>query len=231
MKRTQLASVILILACSTLISGAVAVEPLTQTAVDTDVDARFEIVRAEAQQETEHDWAGTYFQGDGLGLNVSMVLAPQEGVAARWNGCLGRYGSNHGGIVREADGSLRFQFKHPNPAGFGGFPDNALPVRWADHHYLIPRAELVEFVNAINRGYEPRARAHGWFLLAEGDEHRPVSDLPALPPRYQQMIRTEALTTQVTAVHALADLQDEVYCSKQFRLELDRGSDDGLATG
>lgn len=231
MKRTQLVSVILILACSMLISGAVAVEPLTQTEVDTDVDARFEIVLAEAQQATEHDWAGTYYQGDGLGMNVSMVLAPQEGVAARWNGCLGRYGSNHGGIVSESDGGLRFQFKHPNPAGFGGFPDNVLPVRWADRHYLIPKSKLVEFVNAINRGYEPRAQSHGWFLLAQGDEHKPVAGLPALPPRYQQLIRTEALTMQVTDVHPLADLQNEVYCSKQFHVELDRGSGDGLVTG
>lgn len=232
MKRTQLVSIILILACSTLISGAVPVDPFAQmAAVGADVDARFEIIRVEAQQATEHDWAGTYYQGDGLGMNVSMVLAPQEGVAARWNGCLGRYGSNHGGIFRESDGSLRFQFKHPNPAGFGGFPDNAMPVRWADRHYLIPKSELVEFVNAINNGYEPRAQSHGSFLLAEGDQHKPVSGLPALPPRYQQLIRTEALTTQVTAVHELADLQNEVYCSKRFQLELDRGSDDGLVTG
>jgi hypothetical protein len=60
-----------------------------------------------------HPWAGRYYYGDGLGVNVALSLAPKSGFAFTWNGCLGLYDLNYGDVV-EVDGRIRLVFKYPN---------------------------------------------------------------------------------------------------------------------
>src|SRR6267143_4128952 len=36
-----------------------------------------------------HPWAGKYYYGDGLGVNVHLSLAPKSGFVFTWNGCPG----------------------------------------------------------------------------------------------------------------------------------------------
>lgn len=42
----------------------------------TPVEQRRLEVLAELETLRSHGWAGTYFHGDGLGMNVNLVLAP-----------------------------------------------------------------------------------------------------------------------------------------------------------
>src|SRR4051812_843941 len=39
------------------------------------------------------EWAGEYCCGDGLGMNVTIAIAPKTGVVYTWYGCLGLYDS------------------------------------------------------------------------------------------------------------------------------------------
>jgi hypothetical protein len=41
-------------------------------------------------------FAGNYYNGDGLGVNISLTLAPDGSYAATWHGCLGLYGEGSG---------------------------------------------------------------------------------------------------------------------------------------
>ena len=116
-------------------------------------------VQAEASQLPDHAWAGAYYAGDGLGMNVRLLVSPAAGVSATWHGCLGLYGSNEGLIQPQPDGSLKFAFNKPNENRFGGFPDAVLPVRWGERRYLIGNDQIDEFVSAINFGSEPRRSA------------------------------------------------------------------------
>ena len=90
---------------------------------------------------------------------------------------------------------------------------------------------MFDFVNAINRGYEPRSGVHGMFLLARGDEAKPVDGLPALPDRYLSAIRSQSLDAGVTSIESLPDYRSEGYCEKRYRLTLDHGAADGLVPG
>jgi hypothetical protein len=188
-------------------------------------------IRRELSSLDAHPWAGDYYEGDGLGANISLTLAPKTGVAATWTGCLGLYGANRGRIVENA-GRLQFGFEAPNDSGFGGFPDEVVPVAWSGRRYLLPEAEMVEFVNALHHGREPRDRLHGAFLLARGDEHKSVRGLPGLPDRYLRMIRREPLVVGVLDAQRIADekLRFDM-CAVRYRLTFDRGREDGLTEG
>ena len=195
------------------------------------VSERREAIAAELQQLPGHAWAAEYYEGDGLGANISLSLAPQSGVTALWTGCLGLYGSNEGRIQEQPDGRLRFRFNRANARGFGGFPADVVPVRWGARRYLIPDARMREFVNAINHGHEPRTMPHGRFLLARGDEAKPVTGLPALPDRFLQAIRHTPLDVGVLKVEPRPDNRGDGFCEKRYRVTVDHGNADGLVPG
>ncbi len=123
-------------------------------------EAKVEQQRVQIHKEIatiqRHTWAGEYYEGDGLGANIRMSLAPNAGVAATWHGCMGLYGANRGKVVMR-DGELRFEYEQPNRQGFGGFPDALRPVRWGARRYMIPNDKRIAFVNAINHRYDPLA--------------------------------------------------------------------------
>lgn len=205
-------------------------------AVQPDGDAA-ERRRAEIRKELaglgSHPWAGEYYEGDGLGANIALSLAPHAGMAATWNGCMGLYGANRG-RVEARDGTLRFVYDTPNTPGFGGFPDTVHPVRWGARRYLIPDAKMIAFVNAVHRGFEPRHDVHGMFLQADGDEKKPASGLPTLPPQFLALLRRQPLEAQVRSVDHVESKRDSMPslgCNHVYRLTLDRGANDRLAPG
>ena len=46
-------------------------------------------VQAEIKTLGKHPWAGEYYEGDGLGVGISLALAPKAGYVFEWHGCLG----------------------------------------------------------------------------------------------------------------------------------------------
>jgi hypothetical protein len=46
---------------------------------------------------------GTYVDGDGLGYNITLTLGPSGEYEARWNGCLGAYGTAKGTWAKVGD--------------------------------------------------------------------------------------------------------------------------------
>ncbi|MFP7723645.1 hypothetical protein [Lysobacter sp. A3-1-A15] len=50
---------------------------------------------------TPDELPGTYYSGDGLGRNITVVLRPDGSFSSNWQGCLGVYG--------QAEGSWRLQ--------------------------------------------------------------------------------------------------------------------------
>lgn len=200
---------------------------------ETAVEHQREAIDREIASLGAHAWAADYYEGDGLGANIALSLAPDSGVAATWHGCLGLYGANRGKVV-ERDGMLRFEFAESNPQGFGGFPDAVRPVRWGARRYLIPESKMIDFVNAVHRGFEPRHDVHGLFLLADGDEKRPVSGLPTLPPEVLALLRRQPLEASVRSVEGVEVKREKTAslgCNHVYRLTLDRGGRDRLAPG
>jgi hypothetical protein len=133
-----------------------------------------------------HEWAGDYYYGDGLGVNVSLMLAPKSGYLFEWNGCMGLYDRNYG-PVDFSNGRLRLTFTLPNSRErFRGIAGEFIPVAWGSREYLIPPDKVIDFCDDVKRGVEPRRGRHGQHLLRRGDETKLTTGSPTLPVEYEK---------------------------------------------
>lgn len=168
------------------------------------VKTRRERVQAQIERAPTNEWSAEYYEGDGLGVNTTILLDEAAGVAATWHGCMGLYGSNEGSVESKSQGRLALHYELPNGAPgeprFGTFPEGVHKVRWGERRYLLPEERGVEFVNAMHRGFEPRDSVHGMFLLARDDENKPVTGLPDLPPSLLALVRKRPLVLKVTRI-------------------------------
>jgi hypothetical protein len=158
------------------------------------------LIEREVRSLKGHAWAGDYYSGDGLGVNIDLHLAPTSGFVFRWKGCLGLYDLNYGDVVEE-DGRIKFIFRLPNEQkGFEGLAPEMFPVAWGQRHYLIPADDVIGFVNKINAGTEPRKGPSGMFLLRRGDERKAAPGFPVLPLGYASYLLAHPIVAEVSSI-------------------------------
>jgi hypothetical protein len=187
-------------------------------------------IQRELRHLEDDDWAGEYYFGDGLGVNVSLAVAPKSGFVFSWRGCLGLYDLNYGNVTF-TNGSVKLLFKYPNKReGFEGIAPELLPVRWGQRHYLIAVDRIVDFTNAINAGTEPGSLfggRSGRFLLRRGDESRAVVGRPSLPNEFLSYILAQPIKAKVSSVE-----QARVERSRRITyVRIDMGSAEGIKQG
>ncbi|HJT34141.1 MAG TPA: hypothetical protein VJ783_18990 [Pirellulales bacterium] len=154
------------------------------------------IILSEIASLNDHPWAGEYYCGDGLGVNISLVVAPKSGYLYEWRGCLGLYDRNYGPVAC-TDGRLRLVFQLPKRESSGGIADELIAVGWGPRQYLIPADEMVRFCNAVNDGSEPRAEIHGLYLLRHGDEEKAVTGIPVVPDEFKDYLLARPIEAEI----------------------------------
>ena len=160
-------------------------------------------ISTELEGLPKHAWAGSYYQGDGLGENVSLILAPKNGYVFEWHGCLGLYDRNYGNVTANHE-TIKLSFTFPNMRqGFQGIADEFLSISWGDRKYLIPKNDVIGFCNDVNSGDEPRKRVHGRFLLRDGDESIAVNGFPELPDKYNAYLLKRPIEAQIVKIGAI----------------------------
>jgi hypothetical protein len=191
-----------------------------------------ERILVEVKKLGEHEWAGEYYAGDGLGVNTTLSLAPDSGYVFEWQGCMGLYDRNYG-TVAWADDRIRLTFTHENQRrGFQGIAPELIPISWGSRHYLVPADEITKFCNHVNRGLEPREGSHGFHLLRDGDEGQAVTGLPNVPSKYRSYLLANPIEAKIMAVGpstlrpSLADWK-----FKDTPVTLDAGTVKGLKVG
>lgn len=160
--------------------------------------------------------AGTYYAGDGLGFNNTVVISEDGHFTHKWTGCQGTY-SNSAGEVGIANDALVFHTKDKDEQ----VPSKLIPVKWGNRLYLIDGADknMLAFCNAVNQGSEPRDKLHGMFYIRMGDEKKPVSNVPELATQWRDLILTHPVKGKITKV---LDAKN---------VEVNIGSASGLKTG
>jgi len=165
-------------------------------------------VEKEVRQSPGHPWAGEFYEGDGLGTNISLFLGPQSGFMYRWHGCLGLYGHNYG-TVSETDGEVVLHCAMKNVEGeFGNIYTRYIPVRWDKREYLVPAARMVDFCNDVNSSREPRAFAHGRFLLKADDWDLPVTGAPEVSPEFKDYLIDLPIRARIVEVQSIRERND-----------------------
>jgi hypothetical protein len=172
------------------------------------VDNRERAIEAELATLKGHDWAGRYYQGDGLGVSLNLTLAPKAGAIFRWHGCLGLYDQGRG-TVTERDGLLRIDWIIPGKGMAAAPPVELLVIRWDTRRYLVRPEEILEFCQRAvlddNRdaGHlrtgleEPRTGRHGFYYLRLGDESKPAKGKPVLPKGFEKYLAMKPIAAKI----------------------------------
>jgi hypothetical protein len=191
-----------------------------------------ENIQAEIKTLKTHEWAGKYYEGDGLGVNVSLILAPKSGFLFEWHGCLGLYDRNYGAVSLNKD-KVHLAFTLPNKRqGFQGIAQKLTPIAWGERTYLIPSDDIVGFCNEVNEGSEPRKGMHGSCLLREGDEKKEVKGFPTIPAEFKPYLLDHPIDAEIVSVGKYKTRPS--VCDWKFKdtpVVLNRGKSHGLLKG
>jgi len=161
------------------------------------LQTRESAIQNEIDELKSHPWAGRYLYG-GPFSRLQLTIAPESGFAFSSSGCVGIYGLNYG-TVQATDGMLKLVPQEKNRRGDPwGISTELLLVSWGERHYLIPVTQILEFINAINAGFEPRKTVSGFFFLKWGDEYKPVAGKPKLPPEYADYLLENPIQARIT---------------------------------
>jgi hypothetical protein len=192
---------------------------------------RWTAIKDEVKKLGNHEWAGEYYYGDGLGVNVSFAIAPTSGYAFEWHGCLGCYDRNFG-AVEFKDGRIRLAFTFENKRkGFQGIAPEFIPVAWGPRRYLIPADDVIGFCNGINHGMESRLGSRR-YLLRQGDEEKKVDGFPKVPDEYKGYLLDKPINATIVAVgepKLRPSLGDWKF--KDVPVTLNMGKEQGLMVG
>ena len=195
---------------------------------------REQAIRDELSSHQNHPWAGEYYYGDGLGVNVRLLLAPESGFIFEWRGCMGIYDRNYGAVTHNGDlVTLHCEFEN-NRRGFRGIATSLRPVRWGGRHYLIADEQMIEFCNAVNSGLEAE-RTSRRFLIRTLDGRPitpPVTGRPELPEAYARLLLDHEIRGTVTAIGQT--ITRKVSGDTKFidtTVTLDLGTDHGVFDG
>ncbi|MGH7192879.1 MAG: hypothetical protein ACREJM_05000 [Candidatus Saccharimonadales bacterium] len=163
------------------------------------------IILQEISSLGNHEWAGEYYCGDGMGFNLSLTMAPKSGYLFEARGCTGRYGRNYGPVTPSAD-RLRLAFRRPvQRERLFTIADQLIQVHWGPRRYLISPKDMLEFCNAINAGTEPRTDIHGLHLLRCGDEAKAVQGLPTVPDEFKDYLLARPIEAEIIEVMERAE--------------------------
>src|SRR5580658_2242417 len=98
---------------SIVVSAAGCADAKRSAGAERAAEDRRTRIQAEIKQLGDHPWAGEYYTGDGLGENVSLLIAPSTGYVFEWHGCMGLYDRNFG-TATETNSRIRLSFTFPN---------------------------------------------------------------------------------------------------------------------
>ena len=184
-------------------------------------------ISAEIAQLQDHPWAGQYYFGDGLGTNVTLTLAPENGFTITWFGCLGLYDQNHGTVAMNGN-RIKFSFAFDVESGYtGNYASEYMPIRWGERLYLIPPGEIVQFCNAINSGNEPRRGPHGRFFLRRDDWKKEAPGKPELPKELMPYLLDKPVDVAIVSIKNTR----EGRIGKIATVVIDKGKEAGLLPG
>lgn len=211
---------------------------------EANLRARSERIRTEVAHLTPTDegwakeWAGEYYCGDGLGMNVSIGIAPQSGVTYTWHGCLGLYDANHGDIIESFPGGVKVKLAIDESLSTYHFMSSTLYfIKLGEHHGIIPEAQMREFVNRYIAGGQPRESAiYDIPMKVRLDGMPEVKGLPkpmrptAFPPQFALLFSPTPLTVSLTAVVPQPEVKT-LSTPLKWSVEIDKGSESGVFVG
>lgn len=163
---------------------------------------------------------GTFFQGNGTGVDLTMTLKEKGEVDFRFQGCFG--GHSRSGTYKVENKKVTLSFDLSDRDSYLATEYNI--VRWDQATFLVADDEIAHFVHTYRKGWRGQGKRWGLSDFFRRDANRkvekPVSALkgaPQLPQKFLTLLNRN-ITGKVTSV------ANGVYT-------IDKGSNDGFAKG
>ncbi|NUQ52268.1 MAG: hypothetical protein HUU19_06170 [Phycisphaerales bacterium] len=194
-----------------------------------------ELLLHDREHPFKEDWAnayaGEYSGGDGLGMNLSLKLAPESGVAFRWTSCLGIVDENHAKISKADESGLWLKPAiDPKLIWRSHIDDRMYFVNWRSRRFLVSRSLMIDFCNKCNRGWSDSDLAR-WFPSAPRTGDIDPAEPPQVPGEYSQFLRASPLQAEAIAVRDLATRDwepGEITLVTTCVVELNIGNSEGV---
>ena len=172
---------------------------------------------------SESDLVGSYYFGDGLGMNCGLDLTKDHRFAFRWTGCLGTYDKNTGSWEIVGD-TVTLKPEGPNKhEGLEGMDTQFVPVVWKHKLYLLDEYKAPHFLAHIEADAQDEYRRndiHGMvYVLRAGGQIKEVGLPDYVPTRFKGFMGRKPVEARVT----------EVY--RDGTVTIDKGSSSGLEVG
>ena len=191
-----------------------------------NLEKRKSVIQNEIDEPKSPPWAGRYRYGS-MVSSFQLTLAPESGFAFSSSGCVGIYGLNYG-TVQVTDGMLKLVPLEKNRRGdFWGISTELLLISWGERRYVIPPTQILNFINAINAGFEPRRTGSGLYFLKWGDEYKPVVGKPKLPAEYADYLLGNPIQARISSHQGTRIEGDTV----RSTVVLDVGTAQGVKVG
>ncbi len=201
------------------------------------IDTELRLLDRASLRDTDwaKEWAGTYYEGDGLGENVTITLAPKAGVAFLNYGCLGLYGGDHGDVLEALPDGLRLKLVFGN-ARNSFLSERIYFVKWGAERFLVPDWLMLQMVNNYNQEGFTRSSMFGIpRLLRDGAPRRMWDEAPdgrpELPPQFAKLLLTSPVSLKVSKVSADTRRGGRIGKISVRAVHFDAGSDKGIFTG
>jgi hypothetical protein len=183
------------------------------------------------------EWAGQYYEGDGLSENVRIDLAPRSGIAYLNHGCLGLYGGDHGEVVEVLPDGLRLKLALGEANG-SFLSERVYFVKWGERRYLVPDWAMTQLVNNYNEGGFSRSAMYGIpRMCPEGKGRYPLNEAlpegkPELPAEFAGLLRDGPIKLKVASVSPL-ERRSVIgsVVAHECTIEFEGGSDQGVYAG
>jgi hypothetical protein len=144
--------------------------------------------------------AGEYYQGDGTGVNWTLILKADHTFTFRWMGCLGEYGRAAGRWREERDVVKLFPSMIHDMAD--RLPLSYQVVRWGERVYLLTSDEIADFCSIVNeRSLVTFDWTQGRFFLRAGCSNRRPAGKPSVPPTYADFLLDEPVSAKIVSVY------------------------------
>ena len=158
-------------------------------------------VVAEPLRFSAREIPGRYYQGDGLGVNLTLELKPNGTFDFSWHGCLGEYDRNFGSWELRGD-KLFLQPKRPHEhKGFAGMDVRFFPVKWGKRILLIDEYEMAGFAASAKEPPDildhPREYSK---LTGDKFEFAKVQGRPIMPLRFDRFYDHGAVRAKVVSI-------------------------------
>lgn len=163
---------------------------------------------------------GSFFQGNGMGVNLTMTFKESGKVDFRFQGCFG--GHSRSGTYKVANEKVTLSFDLSRKDSYLASEYNI--VRWDQAVFLVAEDEIAHFAQTYRKGWRGQGEPWGLSDFFRSDANRkvekPVGVLkgtPQLPQKFLPLLKRD-IAGKVTSV------ANGVYT-------IDKGSNDGFAKG